>query len=158
MTYNVTRSPARLWSRDGKLSYYGRLEYDFLVFVPCFLLLSFSPSLFRYVYLLRVPSSVQQSSATLSKYVVRVHSFLCHLHFLVFEFLSFICLVRLRSSCFSGGVFAALLYPALSTWFAYVDTFAALVFLCLTICDHRRISISLGWRIRKDTGGTADVG
>ena len=28
-----TRSPARLCSRDGKICYYGRLEYDFLAFV-----------------------------------------------------------------------------------------------------------------------------
>ena len=48
----------------------GRLEYDFLAFVPCSLHFLFSPSLSRYVYLLRVPSSVQQSSASLSKYVV----------------------------------------------------------------------------------------
>ena len=66
---DVTSSPARLCSRDGKIYYYGRLEYDFLAFVPCFLLFVCSPSLSRYVYLLRVPSSVQQSSATLSKCV-----------------------------------------------------------------------------------------
>ena len=41
MTYSVTRSPARrcLCSRDGKVCYYGRLEYDLLAFfVSCFLL------------------------------------------------------------------------------------------------------------------------
>ena len=75
MTGSVKRSPARLCSRDGKLFYYGRLEYGFLDFVPSFLLFLFCPSLSRHVYLLRVPSSVQQSSATLSKYVVRVLSF-----------------------------------------------------------------------------------
>ena len=81
MAYSITRSPARLCRRDGKLCFYGRLEYHFLAFVPCLLLFSFSPSFSRYVYLIRVPSSVQQSSATiLSKYVVRVLSFLCHLH------------------------------------------------------------------------------
>ena len=74
MTGSVKRSPARLCSRDGKLFYYGRLEYGFLDFVPSFLLFLFCPSLSRHVYLLRVPSSVQQSSATLSKYVVRVLS------------------------------------------------------------------------------------
>ena len=70
MTDNMTRSPARLCSRDGKLCYYGRLEYDFLAFVPCFLLFLWSPSLSRYVSLLRVPSTVQQS-ATLQQ-VLRV--------------------------------------------------------------------------------------
>ena len=47
LAYSVTRSPARLCSRDGKLCYYGRLEYDFLTFFyfclasysPCFLLI-----------------------------------------------------------------------------------------------------------------------
>ena len=50
-----------------------RLESNYLAFfVPCFLILSFSPSLSRYVYLLRVPQSVRQSSSvnTLTKYVV----------------------------------------------------------------------------------------
>ena len=61
----VTRSPARLCSRGGKLCYYVRLEYDFLVFfVPCFSQFIFSPS--WYFCLLRVPSSVQQSAVTLS--------------------------------------------------------------------------------------------
>ena len=69
MADGVTRSPARLCSRDRKNCYYGRLEYDFLLFVPCNLLLSFSPALSMYVCLLRVPSSVQHSSASLSKCV-----------------------------------------------------------------------------------------
>ena len=61
----VTRSPARLCSRGGKLCYYVRLEYDFLVFfVPCFSQFIFSPS--WHFCLLRVPSSVQQSAVTLS--------------------------------------------------------------------------------------------
>ena len=63
----------------------------FLAFVPCFLLfvfrfsflsfLNFFPSS-RYVYVLRVPSSVQHPSATLSKYVFySTCSFcLCHLY------------------------------------------------------------------------------
>ena len=41
-----------------------------------------------------------------------------------------------------------------STWFAYFDSLA--FGFSLSHCDHR-ICISLGWRIRKDTGGTADV-
>ena len=73
MAYSVTRSPGRLCSRDGKLCCYGRLEYDFFAFVPCFLLSLFS-SLSRYVCLVRVPSFVQQSSVSLSKYVLRVLS------------------------------------------------------------------------------------
>ena len=55
----VTRSPARLCSRDGKIWYYELLEYDFLLlclasYFSCFLLPY--PGMF---YLLRVPSSVQ---------------------------------------------------------------------------------------------------
>ena len=52
-----------------------------LLFMPCLLLFSFSPSLSRHVYLLRCRSSVHQSSVTtFKKYVVRVLSFLCHLN------------------------------------------------------------------------------
>ena len=80
MADGVARSPSRLCSRDGKISCYGdALSTIFLLaIVPCFLLFvfrfSFLSFLFffpasRYVYLLRVPSSVQQPSATLSKYV-----------------------------------------------------------------------------------------
>ena len=69
MADGVTRSPARLCSRDGKICYYGRLEYDFSAFVPCFPLVLFSPAFSWFIYLLRVCSSVQQPSATLSKYV-----------------------------------------------------------------------------------------
>ena len=73
MADGVTRFPARLCSGGEKLCYYGRLEHDFLAFVPCFLLFLF---LLPYpgMFYLRVPSSVQQSSATLSKYVAHVLS------------------------------------------------------------------------------------
>ena len=64
MVDSVIRLSARLCSRDRKLCYYGHLEYDFLAFLPCFLLFLLSPSLSRYVSLLRAPSYVQQSSAT----------------------------------------------------------------------------------------------
>ena len=59
MADSVRRFPARLCSRDGKLCYYGRRQYDFLALVPCFLPFLFSPSLSHYVSILRVPSSVQ---------------------------------------------------------------------------------------------------
>ena len=73
----VARSPSRLCSRDGKICYGDALStillllclatyFSFFVFL-FFLFLSFPAS--RYVYFLRVPSSVQQPSATLSKYV-----------------------------------------------------------------------------------------
>ena len=69
MADGVTMSPARLCRRDGKNCCYGRLEYDFLASVPCFLLFIFSPALSRFVSLRRVPLSVPQSTTNLSKYV-----------------------------------------------------------------------------------------
>ena len=80
MADGVARSPSRLCSRDGKICCYGdALSTIFLHdFVPCFLLFVFRFSSLSFliffpasgdVYLLRVPSSAQQLSATLSKCV-----------------------------------------------------------------------------------------
>ena len=86
MTDGVARSPSRLCSRDGKICCYGDplITIFLLGFVPCFLLFVFRfsfPSHFfptsRYVYLLRVPSSVQQPSATLEKYVFYITCSFC---------------------------------------------------------------------------------
>ena len=63
MANRGARSPARLRSRGGRLCYYRRLEYGFLVVLPCFLISSVSPSLSGYVPVIRVASSVLQSSA-----------------------------------------------------------------------------------------------
>ena len=83
MADGVARSPSRFCSRDGKICCYGdvwrRLGYDlfaclllclasYFSFFVFFSFLFFFPAS-RYVYLLRVPSSVQQLSATLRKYV-----------------------------------------------------------------------------------------
>ena len=80
MTDGVARSPSRLCRRDGKICCDGdALSTIFLAFLllclasyfSFFVFLSFLPGIFfllsRYVYLLRVPSFVQQPSATLSK-------------------------------------------------------------------------------------------
>ena len=138
MVDSVTKSPAWLCSRDGKLCYYGRLEYDFLAFVPCSLLFLFSPSLSRYAYV-RVPSSVQQSSTTLSNYVPgtisRVLS--CVIRILPHLGIHFFHLFGIfRSSCFSVAFLLWCRTRYVSTWFAYLDSFATLVFICLTVCDH----------------------
>ena len=78
MADGVARSPPRLCTRDGKICCYGdAMSTIFLLACFCALLPTFRFSFFfsyffpayRYVYLLRVPSSVQQPSATLSKYV-----------------------------------------------------------------------------------------
>ena len=139
-----------------------------LAFVPYLLLFLFRFSFFsyffpasRYVYLLCVPSSVQQSlllSAS-TYFVVRVLSacVICtlpHLGILMF-FIHLVFLFLFRSSYFSGGVFLLLCSRTryASTWFAYLDFLA---FGFLSHCDHI-ICISLGWRIRKDTGDTADI-
>ena len=75
---DVTRSTSRLCRRDGKIyCYEDALSINLFCLLLCFasyfsFFLSFLIRLFppsRYVYLLRVPSSVEQPSATLSKYV-----------------------------------------------------------------------------------------
>ena len=80
MADDVTRSPSRLCSRDGKICYYGdALSTIFLLFCLASYFSCFSPAS-RYVYLLRVPSPVRQSSATLSKYVFHSVCTLCMCH------------------------------------------------------------------------------
>ena len=95
MADGVARFPSQLCSRDGKICCYGdALSTIFLLaFVPCFLLFVFHFSFLSvpaspHVHL-HVPSSVQQSSATLRKYafystpeylIVRVLSACCHLY------------------------------------------------------------------------------
>lgn len=80
--------------------------------------------------------------------------FLCHSHPALPRH-SFVCCF-FRGSCFLGGymLYSRTLY--VSTWPAYLDFFATLDLLCLTVCIHI-IRISPGWRVRKDTGGAADV-
>ena len=120
MADGVARSPSRLRSRDGKICCYGdALSTMFLLACFCALLptsrFSFFFSYFfpasRYVYLLRVPSSVQQPYATLSEYVFydTCSSCLCHLYptpsRILFVFNSFSIFFRTSSSYFSGSVF-----------------------------------------------------
>ena len=89
MADGVARSPSRLCSRDGKICCYGDALSTIFLLLCLASYFSFFFSFFsyffpasRYVYLLRVPSSVQQPSATLSKYVFySTCSFcLCHLY------------------------------------------------------------------------------
>ena len=84
---------------------------------------------------------------------------LCHLYPTPsrssFVFICLVCLFFFRNcSFFSGGIFCCALLPVtlaldLPT---YLDSLATFVF-SLFHCDNI-ICISLGWRIRKDTGGT----
>ena len=91
----VARSPSRICSRDGKICCdRDAMSTNFLLacfsallptfcfpFFSFFLFLHFFPAS-RYAYLLRVHSSVQQPSATLTKYIFySMCSFcLCHLY------------------------------------------------------------------------------
>ena len=112
MTEGVIRSPARLCSRDGNICFYGRLEHDFLAFLCFALILSFLIQ----VCLSSSCSFVQQSSATLSKYVFYSTYFLVSFDScLILEFLCFYSFSIFRSSYFSGGVFCCALVPGPGT-------------------------------------------
>ena len=133
----------------------------FSFFAFLFFLFLFFPAS-RYVYLLRVSSSVQPQFATVSKYLFySTCSFCCvictlpHLGILLFFIRSIFFFVALisRVSFFSC---CCALVPGTPALDLLTLNLQRLVFLCPTICDHR-IFISLWWRIRKDTGGTADV-
>ena len=76
MADGATRSPARLCSRDGKVCYDGRLEFDFLSFVPCFPLFILPyPGMFIFAFL-RLCSShlLLLTSILYSYFIVRVPS------------------------------------------------------------------------------------
>ena len=123
----VARSPSRLCGRVGKICCYGDALSTicvlacFRAMLPTFrfsFLFSFfsSTGIPRYVYLLRVPSSVQQLPATLGKYVFDgtcSFGLLCRLdptpsrNSCVFSFVyssSSTLDYLFRSSCFSSGV------------------------------------------------------
>ena len=149
MADGLARSPYRLCSRDGKISCYGdALSTIFLLACFCVLLPTFRFSFFfsfliffpasRYVYLLRVPSYVQQS-ATLSKYVFySTCSFcLCHLYptpfrnYFVFlfersEFLIATCEKKKLTVCVCVCVCSAnrqnTVYLCLSTYMVFENT------------------------------------
>ena len=109
IVYRVTRSPARLCSRDGKRCFNRRLGYGFLVFLPCSLLSfsSFSLSLSQ------CSSSscfvraavICFSSASMCSYVICILSHLKVTILFVCLILFFVILILLV------GVFVALSYP-----------------------------------------------
>ena len=81
----VTRFPARFCSRDRKLRYRRRLEYDFVALVSCLrrFLSSFSPSLSRYVSL-HVAASFFASA---SSFYIIVPFVLCVISILILLYL-----------------------------------------------------------------------
>ena len=107
------RDPARLYSRDGKLCYHGRLEYDFLAFLTCFLLFLCYHSLSPCASLLRLPSSVQHSSAALQQELIPGSACSCVIFVscLMSEFLLFYLFSIFRSSYVLVGVFVVLSCP-----------------------------------------------
>ena len=152
MADGVARSPSRFCSRDGKINCYGDalstifllalkilcLASYFSIFV--FLFLFFFPAS-RYVYLPRVPSSVQQPSATPSKYVFYITCSFCSCHLyptpsgncFVFLFVQFF-FVFFSQLLFLGWRFCCCAL-ALGTLALGLPTLILqhLVFLCLTV-------------------------
>ena len=130
MADGVARSTSRFCSRDGKSCCYGdALSTMFLLAFFCAVLPTFRFSSFlffrfiffpasRYVYIIRALSSVQQPSATLSKYVIYstcsfclCHLYPTHLGILLF-FIRLVLFVCFRTSyVLSGVISVVLLYP-----------------------------------------------
>ena len=160
-------------SRDGKICCYrDAFEYDFLAWLLLCLAsyFSFFFSFFSYFFppcRYVLSSSCPFVCATAICYSPQVciystcyfclcHLYPTHLGILLFFYSFSIFFVALISHPVCG-VFVLLCSRTryASTWFAYFDSTATFGF-SLFRCDHR-ICISLGWRIRKDTGCTADV-
>ena len=170
MVDGVARSPSRLCSRDGKTCCnWDALSTIFLLalvpywyFLLFFFLLSFflfflHPGMFIFFVSLRLCSSHLLLSACTYLIVPVVSAcVICTLpHLGIISF--FIRLVFFFVVLISRVAFfcCALVPGTLSTWFGYLDSLATFGF-SLSHCDHR-ICVSLGWRIRKDTGSTANV-
>ena len=143
MAGRVARSPARLCSRDGKLCYYRRREYDLDALCLVSFFCPFFPSLFRYASLLRVTSSVQQSSA--SRMFVRVLLTSCVLSHFSIPFVLFLKNIYFSVALLLVGVFVVLSYPVRWHFICFHldclgDYFG---FLCLPVfCDRRIFAFS----------------
>ena len=114
MADSATRPPARLCSRDGKLCYYGLLEYDFLAFV-----LLPTSLIFSFLIAVCFSSSCSFVCAAVICYspagrINSTCSFLLVVSFvscLISEFLRFYMFRIFCSSYIWGGVFVVLSYP-----------------------------------------------
>ena len=114
MTGGVTRSPARLRSRDGKISYYGRLEHDFLLMCLAFdfsYFLLHHPDTYIFVVLRLCGSHLLHSASRY--FMVRVVAcVICILPQLGIPLFLFVYRYSFfRSFYFSGGVFWCTLVP-----------------------------------------------
>ena len=107
----MTRSPVRLCSRDGKICYYRRLEYDFLFSCLPFFFPSFAPSSFGCVSLspYNFVRAAVICSTSASSCVLLVSFVFCLLSafLLVIKYLFYI----FRMLLFLVGVFIVLSYP-----------------------------------------------
>ena len=141
-----------------------------LAFVPCFLFLVFRFSFHSFpvlffsaslnVHLLRVPTSVQQPFSTLGMYVFYSKRSLCLCHLYPTpcrnSFVFFLVSYFFRCFFFLGWRFFVVLSYPVRQHLICLPWFLSVCFSSVSVCDHR-ICISLGWRINKDTGGSADV-
>ena len=130
-----------------------------LAFVPCFLIFVFRFCSFFYYYFSCIPVCFIFVSLRLCSSNLLLSE---STYFIVRVLVSFVsCLgiplfLLVYYYYFSGGVFfCCALIPGTLALDLPIVILSRLVFICLTVCDHR-ICISLGW-IRKDTGCTADV-
>ena len=145
---------AHVW-RQLHLSAVARFSHSYCIIL-------FSPSLSRYVHLLRVPSCSSHLPATLSEYVliVRVLSFcvirmLHHLGIPLFVIVSYFFVVVVF---FLGWRFCCALVPGTLALKLPILIISRLYFFGLTFCHHIICNcISLRSRAREDTAGTADV-
>ena len=114
------------------------------------------PGMFIFVSLRQCSSHLLLSASTYFRVHVLSACVICtlpHLGVLIFLIvLIFFVALILRVAIF----FVCSRTRYATNWFAYFRSLATLGF-SLSVLDHR-ICISPGWRIRKDAGGTADVG
>ena len=174
MADGVARSPSRICSRDGNICCYGdALGTIFLLtFVPCFLLFVFLFVLFFLILSFScIPVCLSSScpfacAATIcysqQVRILQYVFFLCFVSFVPYPISELFCFLLVQYFfsylLFLGWLFCCCcaLVPCTLALDLPTLILQRLVFLCLTVCDNR-ICISLGRRIRKDTGGTADV-
>ena len=120
----VTRSPTRLCSRDGKLCYYRRLEYDFLFFflalLPCFIVffVCFSSSccFVRAAVISSASTCCSRVICIISDLRIPFVSFVIYFSWFLFSWLACLLCSRTRYVC--------ILFPTL------IDEFALFCLLC----------------------------
>ena len=151
----------RVFLSTAHIDTHEQIIPDHFFFLSLSLVFSSCIPVCMFIFNARVPSSVQQPSDALTTYVPGTHLILRVLSatrhttsFVPYRISEFFCFF-FRLSTFLL-VFCCALVPGTLALDLPSLILQRLVFLCLTVCDHR-ICVYLGWRIRKDTAGTADV-